>query len=441
MQTKIAELFKNTENGKEAEAILRRCVHCGFCTATCPTYQLLGDELDGPRGRIYLIKQMLEGNAVTAKTQLHLDRCLTCQSCETTCPSGVRYARLIDIGREVLQTQVKRPLKDRLIRGALRKIIPYPERFRLLLQVAQFIKPVLSQNLQKKIPQDEKPEWSKHTPLNLKIADFIKPALPKKLKLKVPVIDYNPHWPKAIHSRKMLIFPGCAQSVVKRSANDYAVKILDRLGISLIEAPKSNCCGAVSHHLSAHEEGLNFMRRNINAWWPTIESGVEAIIVTASACGVMLKDYGELLKQDQDYAQKAARVSALSKDISEILADEDLGFLALNAAGKKVAFQSPCTLQHGLQLAGVVEKILSQLGFELTSVTDSHLCCGSAGTYSVLQPELSKKLESNKLHALQQGNPDVIVTANIGCHLHLEKNAQVPVKHWLELVGGLIQLE
>ncbi len=435
MQTNLAEFIKNTEIGKEADAILRRCVHCGFCSATCPTYQLLGDELDGPRGRIYLIKQMLEGSEVTAKTQLHLDRCLTCQSCETTCPSGVRYARLVDIGREVLQQHVQRPLKDRLLRRALLKIIPYPQRFRPLVQIAQFIKPVLSHKLQKKIPKDEQPVWEKQTTWYIKAGNFLKPVLPQKLKIKIPDIDYNPHWPKPIHGRKMLVFPGCAQSVLKRSANDYAAKILDRLGISVIEAPKAGCCGAVSYHLSEQVAGLDFMRRNIDAWWSEIETGVEAIVITASACGVMLKDYGELLKQDPDYAQKAARISVLTKDISEVLAAEDLDQLIVNTVGKKVAFQSPCTLQHGQKLGGVVEKILIQLGFELTLVNDSHLCCGSAGTYSVLQPELSQQLEKNKLNALQYGKPNVIATANIGCHMHLEKSAQVPVKHWLELLS------
>lgn len=400
MQTNISQAIIDTPQGQEADNILRSCVHCGFCTATCPTYQLLGDELDSPRGRIYLIKQMLEGNAITSKTQLHLDRCLTCRSCETTCPSGVQYGRLVDIGRELAEHRVKRSLVMRLTRYGLRKIIPYPQRFIPLLKMGQWLKPLLPASLQRKVP-----------------------SLLKK-----------PAWPQHNHSRRMLVLEGCAQCVSTPETNAATARVLDNLGIQLITADKAGCCGAVSHHLSAHEEGLNFMQRNIDAWWPYVEQGVEAIISTASGCGVVLKDYGHLLKHDRNYAEKARRVSELAKDIIEILHNENLSQHAFKPGYSKLAFHSPCTLQHGQQLDGVVESLLRKVGFTLTQVIDPHLCCGSAGTYSILQPELSQQLLDNKLTSLQQQQPDVIATANIGCQMHMSSKASVPVKHWIELL-------
>jgi len=404
MQTNIIQKYLETAKGQEADQILRSCVHCGFCTATCPTYQLLGSELDSPRGRIYLIKQMLEGNGVTEKTQLHLDRCLTCRSCETTCPSGVRYGRLIDIGRDLIENRVNRSIKSNLTRFALRKIVPYPQRFATLLKLGQFVKPFLPAALQHKLPQ-----------------------LPKK-SLR----------PKQSHSRQMLVLEGCAQSVATPETNASAARILDRLGIQLISPDNVGCCGAVSQHLAKEEEGRQFMRRNIDAWWPYIEQGVESIIVTASGCGVMVKDYGHLLKDDKDYAEKALRVSELAKDISEILANENLTLLDINPSDR-VAFHSPCTLQHGQKLNGQVENILTGLGFELTPVADSHLCCGSAGTYSILQPELSQQLLDKKLSNLDQGQPDIIATANVGCQMHMTSKSEVPVKHWIELIDESIE--
>lgn len=401
MQTKLASDIKGSAAGDEADAILRSCVHCGFCTATCPTYQQLGDELDSPRGRIYLIKQMLEGNEVSRKTQLHLDRCLTCRACETTCPSGVRYGRLVEIGREYIDQKVSRPLSDRLARKALRAIVPYPLRL---------------------------------TPL-IKISQLMKPLLPAAVKVKVPDVQVVEQRPVRHHSRKVIALAGCAQSVIKPGAHDAAAKILDRLGIALITVPAAGCCGAVSYHLSQHEEGLGFMRRNIDAWWPLIEAGAEAILVTASGCGTMVKEYGEALKGDAVYAEKALRVSALAKDPSELISAEALAELELTVPDRKIAFQSPCSLQHGQQLAGEVEALLTRLGFTLTTVPDDHLCCGSAGTYSVLQPVLSQQLLANKLDAIMSGRPDIIVTANVGCHMQLESGAAIPVMHWLELIA------
>jgi len=400
MQTRLADFIKDTPEGAEAEAILRACVHCGFCNATCPTYQLLGDERDGPRGRIYLVKQMLEGEPVGARTRLHLDRCLTCRACETTCPSGVRYGRLLDIAREVAEKAVSRPWLDAAQRRVLRAVLPFPGRLSRMMRLGARLRPLLPRH------------W------------------------RVPLAESNAGsvWPDREHARKMLVLDGCAQSVLAPSINASAARVLDQLGIQLLRAAGAGCCGALSHHLSAREEGLDFMRRNIDAWWPWVERGVEAVVMTASGCGLMVKEYGEALRQDAAYADKAARISAMTLDLVEVLAREDLR--AFKCRARRVAFQSPCTLQHGQKLSGAVESLLTGLGFELTPVAEPHLCCGSAGTYSVLQPELSARLLANKLAALQAGEPDRIVTANIGCLLHLRSSARVPVRHWIELLDG-----
>lgn len=400
MQTRLSKSFLQTAHGREADGILRSCVHCGFCTATCPTYQLLGDELDGPRGRIYLMKQMFESQDVSRKTQQHLDRCLSCRSCETTCPSGVRYGRLVDIGREYIEHRVTRDPLTRARRFLLRKIVPYPKRFGALLATGRLFRPLM----------------------------------PRSLRNKVPDVHKAGSWPTQRHERRMLIFPGCAQSVVNAQTNVSTANVLARLGIEVRTAPASHCCGAVSHHLAASEEALGFMRRNIDAWWEEVESGVEAIVITASGCGVMLKDYGELLKHDSRYADKAQRISSLCKDISEILQHEELPSGDEKKPGTRVAYHSPCTLQHGLKQSGVVENILRKAGYRLTDVENPHLCCGSAGTYSILQPELSKQLLTDKLSALQREQPDVIATANIGCQMHLASDSNMPVVHWIELV-------
>ena len=402
MQTDIIPEFLKTPEGQEADAILRACVHCGFCTATCPTYQLLGDELDGPRGRIYQIKQVLEGRTATRTTQRHLDRCLTCRSCETTCPSGVRYARLADIGRGIVETQVQRPLSEKLLRQALVKLVPYPSRFGALV----------------------------------KLGGIVKPLLPATLKAKVPKARPAGAWPTPGGGRRMLALAGCVQSVATPATNAAAARILGRLGIDLVQVPEAGCCGAVAYHLNAQAEGLDAMRRNVDAWWPQVEAGAEAILVNASGCGAVVKEYGELLHQDARYAAKAARISELARDPVEVLSKVDLEPLGKPGRGRKVAVHAPCTLQHGQQLNNQVEPILTQLGFVPTPVPDAHLCCGSAGTYSLTQPALSRRFRDDKIAALESGTPEIIATANIGCQLHLEAGADTPVVHWLELLDG-----
>jgi glycolate oxidase iron-sulfur subunit len=408
MQTNLSDAAKTLSRADEAEQILRSCVHCGFCNATCPTYQILGNELDGPRGRIYLIKQMLEGEPVTQKTQLHLDRCLTCRNCETTCPSGVTYHALLDIGRAELERRITRPLSERLLREGLRRVIPHPAVFDALLKTGRAMRPFLPAALGRKIPK--------------------RGARPKVR-------------PAPRHPRKMLMLEGCVQPALSPNTNAAAARVLDRLGISIVNAERAGCCGATDYHLNAQEAGLARARRNIDAWWPAIEAGAEAIVQTASGCGAFVKEYGHLLRDDPRYASKAQRVSELARDLVEVLANEPLDQLQTQlpeqlsgGAPQRIAFHCPCTLQHAQKLGGAVESILQRLGFDLTAVPDAHLCCGSAGTYSITQPELAQTLRNNRLDALESGKPEMIVTANIGCQTHLDGAGRTPVRHWIELV-------
>jgi glycolate oxidase iron-sulfur subunit len=400
MQTSISPQQMNNPVIAEADAILRTCVHCGFCTATCPTYQLLGSELDSPRGRIYLIKEMLETGQATDKTRLHLDRCLTCRSCETTCPSGVRYGRLIDIGREMVEELAPRSLAEKLLRKAMLAVIPYTARMSAALALARVFRPLLPSQLQKKIPARQTATVT----------------------------------PATSHARRMLVLQGCVQPLGTPNTNAAAARVLDRLGISLVSASDAGCCGALNQHLSDSAGARAMMRRNIDAWWPHVENGAEAIVMTASGCGLMVKDYGHALKDDAVYADKAARISALTRDLSEILSHEDLDAFAHIGQGMRVAYHSSCTLQHGQKLGGAVEAILRCCGYELTPVADSHLCCGAAGSYTLLQARLSGQLLENKLAALQNGKPQVIASANVGCQMHLASASDVPVKHWIELL-------
>ena len=409
MQTNLAPEFKGTRDGEAAEAILRKCVHCGFCTATCPTYQLLGDELDGPRGRIYLMKQMLEGAPVTRKTQQHLDRCLTCRNCETTCPSGVQYGALVDIGRKLVDERVERPTRERAVRWLLKEGL-----------TSSLFGPAM------------------------KLGQLVRPLLPAALKNKVPASSGGAahRWPRRTHPRKVLMLLGCVQPAMMPNVNSATARVLDAAGIQPLVADGAGCCGAIRHHLSDNEGGLKDMRRNIDAWWPlvaglTSEGKVEAIVMNASGCGVTVKDYGHALAHDADYADKARRVSELTRDLSELLPD-----IAPLLKGKlrsiktqRLAFHPPCTLQHGQQLRGGVETHLRSLGFEVSVAgNESHLCCGSAGTYSVLQPELAKQLRDRKLQNLEPLAAQAIVSANIGCIQHLQSGTATPVRHWVEVL-------
>jgi glycolate oxidase iron-sulfur subunit len=403
MQTRLADWIKDTAAGVEADAILRKCVHCGFCLATCPTYTLLGDELDSPRGRIYLMKQMLEGAPVTQRTQLHLDRCVTCRACETTCPSGVEYGRLVDIGRDLVEQKVPRAPWDRFRRWFLGSTIPYRRLFGMGLALGRLFRPILPSSIARKI-------------------------LPRR--------EPGP-WPAARHARRMVVLGGCAQPAIAPGINAAAARVLDRIGITLVEAAPAGCCGAVTFHLNRQKEALRFVKANIDAWWPYVEAGAEAIVITASGCGTMVKEYGHLMRHDPEYAAKAARLSELARDISEVVAAERSSIAAKlvpASGGEKIAFHSPCSLQHGLKLSGVVEEILRDAGCVLTMVPDSHLCCGSAGTYSLLEPAISRELLVNKVAALESGAPDTIATANVGCLAHIASGTQKPVRHWIELI-------
>ena len=414
METHLADWFKDTPDGIEADAILRACVHCGFCTATCPTYQLLGDENDGPRGRIYLMKQVMEGGQPTMTTMTHLDRCLTCRNCETTCPSGVRYGALVDIGRKLVEARVQRPLGQRVARAVLREGVTR----RWLFDPA------------------------------MRLGQLARPLLPDALKGKVPAPRDPGPWPQEAHLAKVLLLNSCTQSAMMPAIDRATARVLDRLGVQAIIEPTSGCCGALRYHLNDHDGGMADARRNVDAWWPYLEAGVEAIVMNASGCGVMVKDYGHLLRGDPAYAERAAKVSAMTFDLVEWLprrlGPPQSGTPAGRApepgtygrppalARRRVAFHPPCTLQHGQQIKGEVEQLLAGWGAEILPVTDSHLCCGSAGTYSVLQPAYARQLRDRKLDALQAGKPDVILSANIGCLSHLQSGTGTPVRHWIE---------
>ena len=407
MQTNLAPEFKNSAEGLQAEAILRKCVHCGFCTATCPTYQLLGDELDGPRGRIYLIKQVLEGHAPTRKTQLHLDRCLTCRNCETTCPSGVEYGHLIDIGRKLVDERVERPVAEKAVRWALKEGLPSP-----------LFAPSMA------------------------VGQAVRGLLPASLKSKVPAKRPAGVTPTRSHARKVLMLEGCVQPAMSPNINSATVRVLDAAGIEVITAKKAGCCGAVKFHLNDQDGAKAEMRRNIDAWWPHVQAGVESIVMNASGCGSMVKDYGHALAGDAQYAAKAERISSLTCDLSEMLPDlVDKLKSKVSARPGQIAFHPPCTLQHGQQLRGGVEQHLGALGFNIkTASCEAHLCCGSAGTYSVLQPKIAYELRDRKLGNLSEMKPDVIASANIGCITHLQSGTATPVRHWVEVLDEALAL-
>ena len=409
MKTIIAKEFADQPQFSPVKGILQACVHCGFCTATCPTYLLLGDERDSPRGRIYMMKAMFEGEAVTQETRHHLDRCLTCRSCETTCPSGVEYGHLVDLGRVVAEQKAPRPMSQNLVRWGLRQVLPYRSRFGPMLKLGQLVRPVLPQVLKQHVP--------------LSVAKLVAP--------------------KTNHKRVMLSLPGCAQASAAPNTDIAAAQVLGQLGITLKVLHKSGCCGAVHQHLNAHEKALDQARHNVDLVWPELQAGAEALVITASGCGATLQEYGYMLCDDPAYADKAAQVSKASKDIVEILSQENLAPVKLSLSNArlsqspgvgKVAVHCPCTQQHAMQLPYKVKTLLDELGIETAITSNDHLCCGSAGTYSLLQPKLSHELRVQKLKDLTIDDPQLIVTANIGCQLHLGGAGDVPVKHWLELL-------
>ena len=404
MYLKLHSDFEGDALAREAAEIIKSCVHCGFCNATCPTYQEFFDERDGPRGRVYLVKHMLESGQAGDATRMHMDRCLTCRACETTCPSGVRYGRLADIGREIIEEKARRPVVEKLQRSLARKVFPFPNRVNMLLGVGRIARWILPPRLRRQIPPKQ--------------ASSLPAARPSAAQ------------------RNMIILRGCVQAAATPGTNDAARRVFRRLGIDLIEAASAGCCGAVSYHLAARDEGLDFMRRNVDAWWPLVEAGAEAIVTSASACGVMIKDYGDLLKDDPVYAPRARRISELARDLSEALEGEDLSVFRDVTGKQATAVHCPCTLSHGQKLDGTLERILERVGIPLVDTAEKHLCCGSAGTYSLLQPGISRRLLARKLEALSIGKPEQIVTANIGCQLHLGSHSDVPVRHWIELLDA-----
>ncbi len=411
MQTNISEELKLTAEGSEADRILRSCVHCGFCNATCPTYRILGDELDGPRGRIYLIKGLLEGKEASQKTQLHLDRCLTCLACETSCPSGVEYGRLAEIGRQQINKKIKRIFSERSYRYLLRQILPYPKRFSLLIRIGRGIRFLLPDKYRRMIPVNL------HTKQQIKKIESV------------------------VHTRKMILFSGCVQPLLSPETNCASTRLLNKLGIETITSRDEKCCGAIDHHMAIDERALFFIKNNIDAWWPSIEQGAEAIVISASGCGTMIKDYGYILRNDPDYKDKAHQVAKLARDIGEIIAAEDVGKLRkiINVSSNRFAFQNPCSLQHGQKMKDKTAELLKKLGYQICDVEDADQCCGSAGTYSLLQTELSEKLRRKKINSLEVVKPDVIMTANIGCQLHLQQATDIPVKHWIEILEEDLQ--
>ena len=404
MQTRLrSDLLPSTES-QQAEQILRRCVHCGFCLATCPTYQLTGNELDSPRGRIYLIKQLLEGEAASVATQQHLDRCLTCRACETTCPSGVQYSQLADIGRGLLERQGLRRWRDRQYRRLLQTGLRQRALFGTAVWLGRTLRPLFRTATAGIPPRRTLPAWTS-------------PALPA-------------------NAPSVIVLQGCVQAALAPDTHEATLRVLQAAGLQVHTVPREGCCGALAWHLNDQDAGRDDMRRMVDRLWPLVEAGAQAIITTASGCGVQLHEYAVLLAQDADYALRAARISALACDVSEVVSQHLTPLLPqLKPAGPALTLHTPCTLQHGLRKAALLQDLLVRLGWQLAPVTESHLCCGSAGTYSLLQPALSGQLRERKLAALRAEQAAVIATANIGCQCHLQAGTRTPVRHWISLLA------
>ena len=400
MQTNLAPKFQQGRHAEAIETILRKCVHCGFCNATCPTYQIRGDELDGPRGRIYQMKQFFEGEPANPEMLKHLDRCLTCHACETTCPSGVKYTRLLEIGKTSIERELPRPWWDRARRWGIVRFINSGWLFALAVKIGQTLVPILPAKLRESVPARQ-----------------------------TPVDRIN-----AQHSRKVLMLGGCVQPTLAPNTNARASNLLNKFGIEVIELPENLCCGAAALHTSEPEYGMRQVKRLIDSWWPHIEAGAEAIVVTATGCGVTVKDYEHLLADDADYVAKAKKVSLLYRDLTELVEAEIEAMDPVEMPAKRIAVHTPCSMQHGLGITNRVETLLAKAGYEICAVAEGHLCCGSSGTYSMLQPALGTQLRTNKIRALSINQPDIIATANIGCQMHLAQDNNLPVVHWIELL-------
>jgi glycolate oxidase iron-sulfur subunit len=420
MQTTFTPAQLADPHVAESEKILRACVHCGFCTATCPTYVTLGNELDSPRGRIYLIKDMLENNRpADEKIVTHIDRCLSCLACMSTCPSGVNYMHLVDHARAHIEKTYTRPLPNRLIRGVLAMVLPYPARFRAALMLAKLGQPFAG--FFDKVPA------LKPLAAMLRLAPA---SVPARSAMALPG-DYPA---QGVRRGRVAILTGCAQPVLEPGINETTISLLNRLGVEVVVPHGEGCCGALVHHMGREESALDAARKNVDAWTREIESdGLDAIVITASGCGTTIKDYGFMLRLDPRYAEKAARVSALAKDITEYLATIDLPE-PTRRPGLAVAYHSACSMQHGQKIKALPRELLARAGFEVREPREGHLCCGSAGTYNIMQPEISAKLRERKVKNLAATQADVIATGNIGCITQIADSAGMPIVHTIKLL-------
>jgi len=402
----------------EAEKILRKCVHCGFCTATCPTYVTLGNELDSPRGRIYLIKDMLENNRPADEQVVrHVDRCLSCLSCMTTCPSGVNYMHLVDHARAHIEKTYKRPFMNRFLRGILAQILPYPARFRAALQLARLGRPFAS--------IFRKSDTLKPIAAMLELA-------PKNLPSKQNIEPISAA--KGEKRGRVAILNGCAQPVLNPGINAATLRLLNRLGIEVVTPKDEGCCGSLVHHMGREEQALDQARHNVDVWVREIEAGgLDAIIVTTSGCGTTIKDYGYMLRLDPAYKDKAAKVSALAKDITEYLTSIEMP-APQSPANLSVAYHSACSMQHGQKIVRQPKDLLSKAGFTVREPLEGHLCCGSAGTYNIMQPEIATKLRDRKVKNIEATGADLIATGNIGCMTQIASGSQLPIVHTIELL-------